>query len=142
MFRDYLVQALQAIQSGKSDECIQFMSKAAEFGDDLTQFVDEVKRIGNTATRTSPGTSQTENTISPSLQISTASSTRFIDEAERLARQMAIASYVDEDDEVVEEQADESFAEDELEPFSEDYELGMEPDGFDEDAAIGPVQFK
>lgn len=135
----YLALALLAMRNGLKDECVQYMSKAAEFGDDLTQFVDQIQRIGNTATRTSPSTSETENTMSPSLQIATASSQqRFMAAAASISRNIAVSKFIDDGDELLEDISDE-----ELEAS---YALEFDDEGFDDDdedlgnESVGPVR--
>lgn len=130
----YLALALLAMRNGMKDKCMQYMSKAAEFGDDLTQFVDQVQRIGNTATRNRPQTSETENSISPSLHVATASSEqqRFLAAASTLSKQIALSRYLDEGDELVEDESDPEQA-----AFAA---LDFDSEGFDDDDVIGPVR--
>lgn len=110
----FLALALIAIHNGEKDACLHYMSQAAEFGDDLTQFVDEVRRIGNTATRNDLSTSESENSLAPSLKIAVASTkVDFTQAVREISRQVALASYIDEGDELVEQQAIAFDAEDE-----------------------------
>lgn len=110
----FLALALIAIHNGEKDACLQYMSQAAEFGDDLTQFVDEVRRIGNTATRNDLSTSESENSLAPSLKIAVASTkVDFAQAVREISRQVALASYIDDGDELVEQQAIAFDAEDE-----------------------------
>lgn len=137
----YLALAVLALQNGNKEACDEFMAKAAEFGDDLTDWVTQIIRTGNSATRNAPATPQAENTIAPSLHA--VASAKFINDVDRLSRDIAIASYLDPDEELEEQQADESF--DTLDDLETDVE------GFDEDqeeatasttSGCGPVRYK
>lgn len=128
----YLALALIAARAGEQEACWQYMSQAAEFGDDLTQFVDEVRRIGNTATRNDVSTSEQENTLAPSLQIATASATAALKQAaSELSYHVALSSMIDEGDELDEMPA---LAVDADEDGSEDFDVFIESTG------IGPVR--
>lgn len=131
----YLALAVLAYMEKNREAFDEYMAKAAEFGDDLTQFVDQVVKIGNTATRNDVSTPHSENTISPSLR---AAASSFVESTSRVSKQLAIAAYLDDDEFLEEEQADESF--DELD------DLETDVDGFDEDeeatASTGPIRYK
>lgn len=137
----YLALAVLAMQNGNKEACDEFMAKAAEFGDDLTGFVAQIMRTGNSATRNAPATPQSENTIAPALRA--VASASFVDSVDRISRDIAIASYLDEDEDLEQLQADESF--------DDIGELETDVEGFDEDeeeatASVkswcGPVRYK
>lgn len=114
-----LALAVIAMQHGNKDDCLSYMAKAAgEFGDDLTQFVSEVIKPPPRAARNDGSVPQAENTLSPSL-----ASTDFVSLSNRVSRVMALASRLDEGDEMDFEPADESY----------DIELDTGIDGVDED---------
>lgn len=141
-----LALAVIALQHGNKDDCLSYMAKAAEFGDDLTQFVSEIMRPAPTAARNEGSTPQAENTIAPSLAAT--ASTSFITLTNRMARTMAIASSLDDGDELDAEMADEAF--------DDDFDLEFGPNGVDEDeededdeeedmeavASVGPIRYK
>lgn len=93
-FKENLARAVEAWREGKSDDCLSFIAKAGEFGDDLTQFVDEILRPPPRATRNDTAVPSSENTLSPSL----ASASGFLTMANRLSRQIAVASYLEDDE--------------------------------------------
>lgn len=145
-----LALAVIALQHGNKDECLSYMAKAAEFGDDLTQFVTEVIKPPPRAARNDGATPQAENTIAPSLAATASSGPDFAVLANRLSRVMAVASTIDDGDEMEEDYPDET-----LEDF--DLELETGDDGVDEDeededdeefddeeavASSGPVRYK
>ena len=138
----YLALAVLAYMQNNRDACMDYMAKAAEFGDDLTQFVDQVVRTGNSAVRNSPATPQSENTMAPSLRAYASSD--FVQQAAVLSRQLAIASYLDDDEVLEEQQADEAFddllmqLETDVEGFDED----EEDEDFESVASCGPVRYK
>lgn len=142
--KECIARAIVAMQQGRRDECLAFMAKACgEFGDDLTQFTSEIQRPAPTAARIDGSTPQAENTIAPSLASS--GSSDFLLLSRRLARQIAVASSLEDGVELDEdvEPADESFAD-------EFYSLGNGDDGVDEDeddealASVisGPIRYK
>lgn len=150
-----LALAVIAYQQGNKDDCLSYMAKAGEFGDDLTQFVSEIIHPTPTAVRNDGSTPQAENTIAPSLA-AVAASDDFINLSRRVSRQMALASTLDEGDELEEDLSDETYEDD-------DFVLDDEPEGLDEDsdeddfeddedeesiasadvpAGIGPIRYK
>lgn len=142
-----LALAVIALQQGNKDDCLSYMAKAAEFGDDLTSFVSEVMRPAPTAARNEGSTPQAENTIAPSLAAT--ASADFVTLTNRVARQMALAACLDDGDEMDAEMSDEAF--------DDDFDLDTGPNGVDEDeededfeededleavASVGPIRYK
>ena len=125
-----LALAVIAYQQGNKDDCLSYMAKAGEFGDDLTQFVSEVMKPAPTAVRNDGSTPQAENTIAPSLA-AVAASDDFINLTRRLSRQMALASVLDEGDELEEDLVDDE---------EDDFILDDEPEGLDEDLDEGDLE--
>lgn len=117
-----LALAVIAMQHGNKADCLSYMAKAAEFGDDLTDFVSEIIKPPPRAARNDGSTPQAENTLSPSLASSNAD---FVTLGNRVSRVMAIAASLDRGDEMEAEQADESF--------DDDLYLDTGIDGVDED---------
>lgn len=152
--RQFLALAVIALQQGNKDDCYQYMAKAAEFGDDLTQFVSEVIKPPPTAVRNDGSTPQAENTLAPSL--AAASATDFVSLSNRVSRQLATASFLDEGDELDgDDLADDAFPEDEdLEDDEDvngvDEDLEDEEEEEDEEEAVasadapmsGPIRYK
>lgn len=144
--------AVLAFQKGNKDECLQYMAKAGEFGDDLTQFVSEVMQPAPTAVRNDGSTPQAENTLAPSLAAN-ASAENFVHLTNRLSRQLATASFLDEDEELDAFPSDDAL--DDLEYELEDDVNGLDEDSEDEDdsddeeavasaglAECGPIRYK
>lgn len=117
-----LALAVIAMQHGNTDDCLSYMAKAAEFGDDLTSFVSEIIKPPPRAARNDGSTPQAENTLSPSLASS--KNEDFVTLSNRVSRVMAMASSLDNGDFLDAEQADESF---------DDLYLDTGNDGVDED---------
>lgn len=141
-----LALAVIAMQHGNTDDCLSYMAKAAEFGDDLTSFVSEIIRPPPRAARNDGSTPQAENTLSPSLA---SSQEDFVSLSNRVSRVMAIAASLDNGDETDAEQADESF--DDL--YLDTGEDGVDEDDEDEDeedvdeeavasTTAGPIRYK
>lgn len=157
--RQFLALAVIALQKGNKDDCLGYLAKAGEFQDDLTQFVTEVMQPSPTAVRNDGTTPQAENTIAPSLA-AVASATDFISLSHRVSRHLAVASYLDEDDELEEDFAEEALddiefeLEDDVEGIDEDLEddeSEEEDDDVDEEAVAsadvpehrcGPIRYK
>lgn len=143
-----LALAVIAMQHGNKDECLGYMAKAAEFGDDLTEFVSEIIKPPPRAARNDGATPSAENTLAPSLATASAQPD-FAVLANRLSRIMAVASAIDDGDEM-----DEDYPDETLEGF--DLELDTGDDGVDEDeededeefedeeavASAGPIRYK
>ena len=137
-----LALAVIAMQHGNKADCLSYMAKAAEFGDDLTDFVSEIIKPPPRAARNA-SVPAAENTLSPSLASSNAD---FVTLGNRVSRVMAIAASLDYGDEMDAEQADEAF--------DDDLELDTGIDGVDEDdededeedmeavASVGPIRYK
>jgi hypothetical protein len=118
--------ALLAFQNGNKDQCLEHVSKACTFGDDLTQFVSEV--IPQTGSmRNGTISNPSENTLSPSL------ASDFLSLSSRVARELALAGKLDDDEELVEATADVYSDEDDLD--DEDFH------GISEASCIGPVRY-
>lgn len=137
-----LALAVIAFQKGNTEDCLSYMAKAGEFGDDLTQFVGEVIKPMPSATRNRPATPQSENTIAPSL--AAVGSSDFVSLSNRISRQLALAGHVDEGDEIVEDMPEESVA-------SDDVILDNGVPGIDEEEeatasssnqGVGPIRYK
>jgi hypothetical protein len=137
-----LALAVIAMQHGNKDDCLSYMAKATEFGDDLNSFVSEIIKSPPRAARNDGSTPQAENTLSPSL-----ASTDFVALSNRVSRVMALAASLDDGDEMDFEPADESY----------DIELDTGIDGVDEDeedeeddedveaiasTSTGPIRYK
>lgn len=144
--RQFLALAVIALQQGNQEDCLKYMAKAGEFGDDLTQFVSEVMQPAPTAVRNDGSTPQAENTLAPSL--AAASATDFVSLSNRVSRQLAIASFLDEGDELDgDDLADDAFDEDEdleddedVEAVDEDLEDEEEEEEDEEATASADVQ--
>lgn len=61
-----LALAAMAYKEGNKEECLDYIAKACEFGDDLTQFVSEVIRKPSSP-RNFSNNNPSDNTLSPSL---------------------------------------------------------------------------
>ena len=144
-----LALAVLAFREGNQADCLQYMAKAGEFGDDLTQFVSEIMQPAPTAVRNDGSTPQAENTIAPSL--ASEASADFIALSRRVSRQIATASFLDDGDELDAEYPDESLEDDlflDDEPEGVDDDLDDEDDEDEEEAvasaqpSVGPVRYK
>lgn len=141
-----LALAVIAMQHGNKDDCLSYMAKAAEFGDDLTSFVSEIIKPPPRAARNA-SVPAAENTLSPSLASSNAD---FVTLGNRVSRVMAIAASLDRGDEMEAEQADESFDDDlyldtGIDGVDEDDEDEDEEDVEEEAVAsttAGPIRYK
>jgi hypothetical protein len=91
-YRKALALAILSHQAGDTDKCLEYLSKAGEFGDDLTQYVYTELHPSPGARATGDNLSPSDNTIAPSL-FSMASSDSTL---------MAMAKFVDEDDQIIE----------------------------------------
>lgn len=147
-----LALAVIAMQHGNKDDCLSYMAKAAEFGDDLTQFVSEVIKPPPRAARNDSATPSAENTIAPSLAATASSGVDFTVLANRLSRITAVASALDEGDEMEEDYPDETLEAFDLEldtgdnGVDEDEEDAEDDEEFEDDteavASSGPVRYK
>lgn len=153
--RQFLALAVIALQQGNKDDCYQYMAKAAEFGDDLTQFVSEVIKPAPTAVRNDGSTPQAENTLAPSL--AAASATDFVSLSNRVSRQLATASFLDDGDELdgddfADDALDEDFLEDDEDVNGVDEDLEEDEEEADEEEEAvasttqavlsGPIRYK
>ncbi|MNV17399.1 hypothetical protein D3C71_1081870 [compost metagenome] len=138
-----LALAVIAMQHGNKDDCLSYMAKAAEFGDDLTSFVSEIIKPPPRAARNDGSTPQAENTLSPSL----ASTDDFVSLSNRVSRVMALAASLDDGDELDFEPADESFDELELDTGESGVDEDEDDDEEDDEeeataSTAGPIRYK
>lgn len=126
-----LALAVVAMQKGEKDNALAYLSKACEYQDDLTQFVSEFSPLAPEAALN--GTvSDSDNTIAPSL--ATASSDGFLSLSARVSRHMALASSLDDGDELDAEQSEEFLAESSEDEDDQEVESTS--------SAVGPVRYK
>lgn len=153
--KQFLALAVIALQQGNQEDCLKYMAKAGEFGDDLTQFVSEVMKPAPTAVRNDGSTPQAENTLAPSL--AAASATDFVSLSNRVSRQLATASFLDDGDELdgddfADDALDEDFLEDDEDVNGVDEDLEEDEEEADEEEEAvastaqvvlsGPIRYK
>lgn len=131
-----LALAVLAYQNGDRDSCLDYIAKAGEFGDDLTQFVSEVMKPAPVAVRNGGVSAPSENTLSPSL------ASDFISLSSRVARELVLAGKLDDDEELVESSADEYFDEDDEEDLEAEACGDWEFDGISESSSVGPIRYR
>lgn len=133
--KDLLALSILAFRNGQFDESAKLFTTAMQ-SEDLDSFVSEISPVSPTSKQVSPETSDSENTLCPSLASSDVDLEQLSEQIE--ARFRAECSLVDEEDEEVEAKADDEDEDDEDsedsdEDSDDDDEESEEEESEDED---------